>query len=34
MKSRPLVPRVSASANNAGKIGAEGCPPNVSLQSS
>ena len=34
MKSRPLAPMSSASANSAGRIGAEGWPPSVLLQSS
>src|SRR4029077_12109174 len=34
MKARPSVGRSSASANSAGRIGADGCPPRVLLQSS
>jgi len=33
-KWRPSTERVSAKANNAGRIGADGCPPSVLLQSS
>ncbi len=34
MRSRPLAPSFSPSAIAAGRIGAEGCPPMVLLQSS
>src|SRR5262245_31772757 len=33
MKSRPLTGIASAKANRPGRIGAEGCPPRVLLQS-
>ena len=34
MKARPSTGRSSASAKSAGRIGADGCPPKVLLQSS